>query len=184
MKPRPAGFTDWASTQVPVLVDASIDGRPRKLLVQANRNAFFYLLDRVTDEFITGRDFAKQTWAKGLDAKGHPILVPGMEPSADGVLVYPGLEGAANWPAPGYSPRTGLFYVQVQDEYAQVFYKVKGEYEPGRIFEGGGTRNPLGQEPRGVVKAIEPTTGKIRWEFIEQMSSNTAILTTATDLLF
>jgi alcohol dehydrogenase (cytochrome c) len=175
---------DWDSNQVPVLVDDEIDGRQRKLLVTANRNAFFYVLDRETGEFLRGREFAKQTWAKSLDERGRPIVIPGTEPTAEGALVYPGLEGAVNWPAPSYSPRMKLFYVQAQDDYAQVYYKQQPDHEPGRKFEGGGTRNVLGQEPRGVVKAIEATTGIVRWEFQEQTSSNCAILTTAAGLLF
>ncbi|HEY7087049.1 MAG TPA: PQQ-dependent dehydrogenase, methanol/ethanol family, partial [Tepidisphaeraceae bacterium] len=175
---------DWDSNEVPVLVDTAIDGKPRKLLVQANRNAFYYVLDRTNGEFIAGGAFAKQDWAKGLDEKGRPILVPGKEPTPEGVQVYPGLEGAVNWPAPSYSPRTGLFYVHAQDDYAQVFYKLKADYAPGRNYEGGGTRGVLGLESPGMVKAIEATTGKIQWEFKEQMSSNAAILTTASDLLF
>jgi alcohol dehydrogenase (cytochrome c) len=175
---------DWDSNQVPVLVDATIDGQPRKLLVQANRNAFFYVLDRTNGKFITGQAIAKQTWAKGLDENGRPVVIPGTEPTADGVLVYPGLEGAVNWPPPSYSPLTKLFYVHTQDDYAQVFYKGKADYAPGRNFEGGGTRNVQGQESPGIVKAIEATTGKIVWEFKEQGSSNAAILTTSSNLLF
>jgi alcohol dehydrogenase (cytochrome c) len=180
----PHDVHDWDSNQVPVLVDATLDGRARKLLVQANRNAFFYVLDRETGAFITGKPFAKQDWAERLDDRGRPVLIPGKEPSADGTLVHPGLEGAVNWPAPSYSPRTGLFYVHAQDDYAQVFYKLKGDYQPGSNFEGGGTRNVLGKEPYGAVKAIEATTGLVKWEFKEQMSSNASILTTATDVLF
>ena len=180
----PHDLHDWDSNQVPVLVDAAIDGRARKLLVQANRNAFFYVLDRATGEFLRGAEFAKQTWAKGLDARGRPILIPGKEPTAEGVLVYPGLEGAVNWPSPSYSPRTGLFYVQSLEDHGQVFYKLMSEYEPGQNFESGGTRNVLGSEPYGAVKAIEATTGKVRWEFRQQTSSNAAIVTTATDVLF
>ena len=180
----PHDLHDWDANQVPVLVDTNIAGKPRKLLVQANRNAFFYVLDRVTGEFITGRAFSKETWARGLDAKGRPILVPGKEPSADGTLVYPGLEGAVNWPSPSYSPLTGLFYVHAQVDYAQVFYKFKEDYQPGDQFNGGGARNVLGAEPHGAVKAIEATTGKVKWEFMEQTSSNGGILTTATGLLF
>jgi alcohol dehydrogenase (cytochrome c) len=180
----PHDVHDWDSSEVPLLIDAAVDGRPRKLLVQANRNAFFYVLDRVTGEFITGKAFSKQTWASGLDAKGRPILVPDKEPSADGVLVYPGLEGSVNWPSPSYSPRTGLFYVHSQEDYAQVFYKLKQDHQTGGNYEGGGTRNVLGAEPYGAVKAIEATTGNVKWEFREQTSSNAAILTTAAGLLF
>jgi alcohol dehydrogenase (cytochrome c) len=180
----PHDVHDWDANQVPVLVDTSIAGKPRKLLVQANRNAFFYVLDRETGGFITGKAFAKETWASGLDANGRPILLPNQEPSAEGTLVYPGLEGAVNWPSPSYSPRTGLFYVHAQDDYAQVFYKMNDDYKPGDQFNGGGTRNVLGAEPYGVVKAIEATTGTVKWEFREQTSSNGGILTTATGLLF
>jgi alcohol dehydrogenase (cytochrome c) len=180
----PHDVHDWDSAEVPVLVDAAIDGKPRQLLVQANRNAFFYVLDRTTGEFITGKAFAKETWASGLDAKGRPILLPNKEPNSDGVLVYPGLEGAVNWPSPAYNPRTGLFYVHAQDDYAQVYFKLKEEYEPGRNYVGGDTRNVLGAEPYGAVKAIEATTGTVKWEFKEETSSNAGILTTATGLVF
>ena len=175
---------DWDANQVPVLVDAKIGGKPRKLLAQANRNAFFYVLDRVTGQFIAGKAFAKETWASGLDANGRPVLIPGQEPSAEGTLVYPGLEGPVNWPSPSYSPRTGLLYVHAQDDYAQTFYKLPGDYQPGGHFEGGATRNVLGAEPPGAVKAIEATTGAVKWEFKEQMSSNGGILTTDSGLLF
>ena len=180
----PHDVHDWDSSEVPVLIDAPIDGKERKLLVQANRNSFFYVLDRATGQFITGKAFGKQTWAKGLDDKGHPILIPGKEPTSEGTLVYPGLEGSVNWPPPSYSPDTGLFYVHAQDNYAQVFYKQKADYKPGQGYNGGDTRNVLGAEPYGAIKAIEATTGKVKWEFKEELPSNSGILTTAGGLLF
>lgn len=180
----PHDVHDWDSAEVPVLIDAKVQGKPRKLLVQANRNAFFYVLDRATGQFITGKAFAKQTWATSLDANGRPILIPNKEPTAEGTLVYPGLEGSVNWPSPSYSPRTGLFYVHAQDDYAQVYYKAKADYAPGQDYTGGGGRNVLGAEPYGAVKAIEATTGTVKWEFREQASSDAAILTTATGLVF
>lgn len=180
----PHDVHDWDSAEVPLLIDAKVNNKSRKLLVQANRNAFFYVLDRETGEFMTGKAFAKQTWASGLDAKGRPILIPNKEPTADGTLVYPGLEGAVNWPSPSYSPLTGLFYVHSQDDYGQVYFKGRDTYQPGQDFTGGGARNVLGAEPYGAVKAIEATTGNVKWEFREQLSSNAAILTTAGGLLF
>jgi len=175
---------DWDSNQVPVLVDGEIAGKPRKLLVQANRNGFFYVLDRTNGEFITGQAFGKQTWATGLDSKGRPIELPNTRPTPEGVLVSPGLEGIVNWPSPSYSPVTKLFYVQAKEDQAQTFYKLKPNQEPGENYEGGGTRGVLGQEPYGVIKAIEATSGKVRWEFKEQTSSNCAVLTTRNGLLF
>jgi alcohol dehydrogenase (cytochrome c) len=180
----PHDLHDWDSNQVPVLIDATIDGKPRKLLVQANRNAFFYVLDRTTGEFLRGAEFSKQTWAKGLDPRGRPIVLPNTAPTPEGVLVYPGLDGAVNWPSPSYNPSLGLFYVQTNEDKGQVFYKMKANYEAGDNFEGGGTRNVLGEEPHGAVKAIEATTGKVRWKFWQSTSSNCAVLTTATGLLF
>jgi alcohol dehydrogenase (cytochrome c) len=180
----PHDVHDWDSCEVPLVIDATIDGQPRQLLAQANRNAFFYVLDRATGEFITGKAFARQNWASSLDAKGRPILSPGREPSPEGVLVYPGLEGSANWPPPAYSPRTGLFYVQGQDDYSQIYYKQKPSYSPGNNYEGGGGRNVLGAEPYGVVKAIEATTGTVKWEFKVQSSSDAGLLATATGLVF
>lgn len=180
----PHDVHDWDSDEVPVLLDAKIDGKPRKLLVQANRNAFYYVLDRATGEFITGKPFAKETWASGLDSKGRPILVPGKEPSREGTLVYPGLEGASNWPPPAYSPRTGLFYVHAQDDFGQIFYKQDADFAPRRDFEGGGGRNLLGAEPYGAVKALDATTGDVKWEFKEVTWSFSGLLATSTGLLF
>ncbi len=180
----PHDLHDWDSNQVPVLIDTELDGKPRKLLAHANRNAFFYLLDRTNGEFIAGAAMGKQTWAKGLDAKGRPILQPNTVPTPEGVLVYPGLEGLVNWPPPSYSPQTRLFYVQAKEDQGQVFYKLKGDYDDAPNYEGGGTRNVLGAESFGAIKAIDPTTAKVRWEFREQSSSNCAVLTTASGLLF
>jgi alcohol dehydrogenase (cytochrome c) len=180
----PHDVHDWDSDEVPLLIDAKIDGKPRKLLAQANRNSFFYVLDRATGQFITGKAIAKETWASGLDAKGRPILVPDKEPTLAGVLVYPGLEGSVNWPGPAYNPRTGLFYVHAQDDYGQVYFKSKSDFQTGRDFEGGGARNVLGAEPYGAIKAIEATTGDVKWEFKEQMSSYSGLLTTASGLVF
>src|SRR5262249_55281661 len=151
--------------QVPVLIDGIVNGRPRKLVLQANRNAFYYVLDRATGEFLSGVPFVKQTWASGLDARGRPIVLPNTEPTAEGTLVYPGLAGGRNWFSPSYSPSTKLFYVAAREEYGQYHFKVKAEYLPGSIFESGGTRNLAGVEQYGAVKALEAETGKPRWEF-------------------
>lgn len=183
----PHDVHDWDSNQIPVLVDAQIGGQPRKLLVKANRNAFYYVLDRTNGEFITGAPFSKQTWASGLDKKGRPILLPDKEPTAEGVLVYPGLEGATNWLSPAYNPMTGLFYVQTKEDYGQYYYKIPGPHMVAGHFENGGGRNVMGEEPYGALKAIEATTGKIRWEFRQQIpgvaSPNAGVLTTASGLV-
>ena len=111
----PHDVHDWDATQVPVLVDAVFRGKRRKLILFANRNGFYYVLDRQTGEFLTGTPFIKQTWAKGLDEKGRPIRLPNTFPTAEGTLVYPHVGGGTNWFSPSYNPATKLFYVAAQE---------------------------------------------------------------------
>src|SRR5262245_7379156 len=161
----PHDVYDWDANQVPVLIDGIVNGRTRKLVAQANRNAFYYVLDRETGKFLHGTPYVKQTWAQGLNSHGRPIRLANTEPTPEGTLVYPGQEGATNWFSPSYSPTTKLFYVQATENYGQVFYKLKPEYKPGELFEGGLSRNLAGVEAEGVVKALEAQTGKLQWEF-------------------
>ena len=122
---------DWDGTQTPVLIDGMVRGQKRKLLVTANRNAFYYVLDRTTGEFITGRPFAKQTWAKGLDDKGRPVVLPNTDPTPEGNYVCPDASGAANWGAPSYDASTGLFYVSVRETCA-TYTSVDKDRSPAR----------------------------------------------------
>src|SRR4029450_5082922 len=109
---------DYDSTQVPVLVDANWNGNARKLMLWGNRNGFFYVLDRVTGQFLLGRPFTKVNWASGLNATtGRPILTP--QPL--GQPTFPGPAGATNWYSPSYSPRTGVFYLSAWANYSTVF---------------------------------------------------------------
>ncbi|MCC6589015.1 MAG: PQQ-dependent dehydrogenase, methanol/ethanol family [Bryobacterales bacterium] len=173
---------DWDATHVPLLVDAPVRGQMRKLVVTPNRNAFYYVLDRVTGEFITGRPYAKQTWAKGLDDKGRPVLIPGMEPSEAGTLVWPSLNGATVWFSPSYSPATGLVYVSTR-EVGSIYYKREAEYKPGTFFAGGGeTRIPEKQQ-WGALRALEATTGKMAWEFKLRSAPWAGVLSTAGGLV-
>ena len=102
---------DYDAVQIPVLVDADWNGQPRKMLMWANRNGYFYVLDRVTGKFITGSAYAKINWSTGLDEAGRPMRAPNMSPTPAGTLIYPNLFGATNWYSPAYSPRTHLFYI-------------------------------------------------------------------------
>jgi alcohol dehydrogenase (cytochrome c) len=179
---------DWDANQVPVLIDANFNGQPRKMLMHANRNGFYYVLDRTNGKFLAGQQYAKQTWAKGLDVNGRPLVIPNLEPTAEGVLVYPGLEGSTNWLSPSYSPQTGLFYVQTKENYGQYYYKLPWDYVKGEHFENGGGRNVLGEEPYGALKALEATTGKLVWEFRQDVpgttSPNAGVMSTASGLVF
>ncbi len=178
----PHDVHDWDSNQIPVLVDAEINGRPRKLVVQANRNAFFYVLDRQTGEFILGAPYAKQTWAKGLDEKGRPLLVPNMEPSERGTLVYPSLQGSTNWASPSYSPQTGLLYVPVR-EMGSIYFKTPAEYRPGTYYTGGSEKR-LEEEAWGAVRAIDVKSGKKAWDFELPSPPWAGVLSTAGGLVF
>jgi alcohol dehydrogenase (cytochrome c) len=130
----------------------------------ANRNAFYYVLDRASGEFVSGRAYAKQTWAKGLDDNGRPMVIPNTEPSEAGTLVWPNLNGATVWFSPAYSPPLSLFYVAVR-ELGAIYYKREAEYKPGTFFAGGGQGDIPNGEYSGAIRALEPTTGEIRWEF-------------------
>ncbi|MGH9665683.1 MAG: acido-empty-quinoprotein group A, partial [Bryobacteraceae bacterium] len=110
-QPSPHDTHDWDAVQTPVLFDGTIDGKPRKLLAQASRNGYFFVLDRETGKNVVTSEFVKTNWALGVDAKGQPIPNPAKMPQTDGALVCPNQGGAANWPPPSFSPQTGLFYI-------------------------------------------------------------------------
>jgi alcohol dehydrogenase (cytochrome c) len=188
----PHDGADWDAVQIPVLVDADWNGQPRKLLYWANRNGFFYVLDRATGEFLRGAPFVKQNWATGLDDKGRPLLAA----LPEGAPVYPGVQGGTNWYSPSYSPRTGLFYVSAWDDYSSVFTRQRMDHVPGQRFMGGRARSgtpPLRRGPlntwteeagHGAVIALDPRTGERKWGYEMHDVTDAGILTTASDLLF
>jgi alcohol dehydrogenase (cytochrome c) len=188
----PHDAADWDAVQIPVLVNENWNGTPRKLLLWANRNGFFYVLDRATGKFLSGRPFVKQNWAKGLDDNGRPMLT-GL---AEGASVYPGVQGGTNWYSPSYSPRTRLFYISAWDNYSTIFTKQPMEYVPGRRFMGGRARSAVPALRRGpintwteeggygAVVAMDPRTGEKKWEFKMHDVTDAGILTTASDVLF
>ena len=180
----PHDVHDWDAIQVPILADLRMGGETRKVMMWANRNAFYYTLDRVTGEFLVGKPFAKQTWAEGLDSNGRPIRVPDTFPTPEGTLVSPPVGGGTNWFSPAYSPRTELFYVQAYDG-EDVFYKRDEDYVEGEQFTGGGFEAPLPTDAyQSAIRAIDPKTGDIRWEFQIQPRSTAGIMATAGDLVF
>jgi len=178
----PHDVHDWDANQIPLLVDAEVGGRPRALVVTANRNGFFYALDRRTGAFVYGTPYAKQTWAKGLDDTGRPIEIAGMEPSEKGTLVYPSLQGSTNWASPSYSPATGMVYVPVR-EMGSVYFKTPTEYRPGTYFTGGSEKR-LDDESWGAVRAIDVKTGKKMWDFALPSPPWAGVMATAGGLVF
>jgi alcohol dehydrogenase (cytochrome c) len=190
---------DYDSVQVPVLADMQWQGRPRKVMLWANRNGLFYALDRTTGQFLKGTPFVEVTWMNGFDEKGRPMRIPGKVPTPEGTLIYPGNHGGTNWNNPSFSPRTGLFYVGAWAGYGSTFKKLDDEYTEGRRYVGGGqtsaipggattpqpptnTRNET--EGYGAIRALDAVTGERKWEFKMNDVTDGGILTTASDLLF
>ena len=180
----PHDVHDWDAIQIPVLADIELDDEPRQAMLWANRNGFYYTLDRATGEFLVGKPFALQTWAEGLDSTGRPIRVPGMFPSADRTVVAPTAGGATNWWSPAVSPRTGLLYVNAFDGEGQFFLRDE-DYVEGERYTAGGVQSPQPMDNyRSAIRAIDPATGDVRWEFEMQPRARSGVLTTAGDLVF
>jgi alcohol dehydrogenase (cytochrome c) len=174
---------DWDSNQIPVLLDANYQGEERKLLAMANRNAFYYLLDRKTGEYLQATPYVKQTWAERIDDKGRPIELPNTEPTIEGTLVYPSLQGATNWFSPSYHPGAGMLFVAVR-EMGAYYYKSEVEYEPGKPFMGGGEQALAGDQAKGSIKAIDALSGEIAWSFDIHSPPWSGVLSTAGGLVF
>ena len=166
-----------------MLLDAQVRGRNRKLVLTANRNAFYYVLDRTTGEFVLGKAFAKQTWTNGLDDRGKPIRLPNNAPTVEGTLVYPSLQGGTNWFSPSYHPGAGLFYLAVR-EMGSYYFKAKADYQPGAFFMGGGERALDGDQSYGAIRALDALTGQMKWEFRLQSPPWAGVLSTAGGLVF
>jgi alcohol dehydrogenase (cytochrome c) len=189
---------DYDAVQIPVLVNTNWKGAPRKLMLWGNRNGFFYVLDRATGKYLAGHPYIKLNWASGLDANGSPIATP--QPA--GQPTFPGSVGATNWYSPSFSPRTGLFYLPIWENFATVFEGFHADYHEGQRFTGGanigpipGAENPGGTRTgpinvstealgTGAVIALDPATGEKKWKFDMHDVNTGGILTTASDLLF
>ena len=190
---------DYDSVQIAVLADLEIENfSSGKLMLWANRNGFFYVLDRVTGEFILGNPFVRVNWASGLDESGRPIETP----QPPGATTYPCVGGGTNWYSPSYSPSTQLFYVSAWENCGAVFRPVEAEYRPGQRFLGGRPTSPnpgapglagLSRGPinnwteeagSGAVLAIDPRTGERRWQYDLTDVTTAGVLTTASDVLF
>ena len=178
---------DWDSTQVPVLADIPWQGRPRKVMLWANRNGMFYVLDRTSGQFLLGKPFVKVNWATGFDEQGRPMRTPGIEPTQAGTLVYPGNQGGTNWYNPSFSPRTGLFYIPAWENSSSIY--VKGEEPPdfvdGKMFTGAFPSFNKNPDEFAAIRAIDPQTGEKKWDYrLSAPSTEAGILTTASDVLF
>lgn len=179
---------DWDSNQTPVLTELVVPGGKRKVIGWANRNGFYYLLDRSTGEFLLGKPFVKQTWAKGLDPKGRPILAEGGRPTRKGALVYPGVAGGTNWQSPAFHPGLGLMFIPAT-EGSSIFTnsppEKPEEHQPGTLFVASGA---ITEELEPTIKAIDLATGDPRWEYhsprTHGIGGRSGLLATGGDLVF
>ena len=179
----PHDVHDYDSTEIPVLIDATWDGKPRKLLVHANRNGFLYLLDRTDGKFLSTRPFGTVTWAKAVGADGRPVVNPDAVPNSTGTQVCPGAIGLTNWFSPSYHPGTKLLYVATSTE-CDIFTGAAQPYRMGHDFIGSiEVPDPI-ERPSGALKAFDPLTGAEKWQFKYFSSPNGGALSTAGDVVF
>jgi alcohol dehydrogenase (cytochrome c) len=161
----PHDVWDWDANENPVLLDAVFRGRPRKLLVQANRNGFYYILDRVTGEFLHAKPFVKKLdWTSGLDDKGRPKVIPEKIPTPAGTKVCPSVRGASNWMSPTYSPATGLFYVVTLEQCDLIVASAK-EPVPASGFRGTGNEGIPTEPGKFYLRALDVLSGDLKWEY-------------------
>jgi PQQ-dependent dehydrogenase (methanol/ethanol family) len=183
----PHNTNDWDATQTPMLVDADFQGKPRKLLLQANRNGFFYVLDRLTGDFLTGAPFIRNmTWSSGLEPKtGRPIIKADPAPTTEGTRVCPEGAGATNWPSASFYPPTGQFLV-FATEACHIFVKNEEPFALGKSFYQGSERQSPGDETKKFLRALDVQTGKIAWEIpnIGGGSLDSGLMTTAGGFVF
>ena len=175
----PHDLHDWDATEPFLLVDATYGGRPRKLLLQANRNGFFYVLDRVTGELLLGKPFIRKlNWASGIDADGKPQLLPANKPTTTGIKTCPAVRGATNWYATAFNPDTRLFYVMAVEDCSIYKQSQRGGYEGYRAPDDPGLK---------YLRALNIETGEVVWE-IPQVGTPemnySGVLSTAGGLLF
>ena len=182
----PHDLWDWDAQQPPVLVDAEWHGQPRKLLLQANRNGFFYVLDRVTGTLLLATPFVHNlTWAREIGADGRPQLIEGQAPTAQGTRVCPAVEGATNWFSTSFSASTGLYYVQALEK-CTIFSRSPQMWRPGQSYYSGQTRRVPDEPGQKFLRAIDVRTGEVRWEVPQVGRASTwgGTLATAGGLVF
>lgn len=181
----PHDLFDYDATETPVLLDVSYDGQPRKLLVQANRNGFLYVLDRVNGKFLSAVPFIKKlNWAKAINAEGKPMRT-GIQPSPEGTQICPGFTGATNWYSPAYNPDRHLFYFLALDDCGTFFLKPE-KFSEGRPYYATGVRRPQGTKREKILMAYNLDTRSFEWRYLQtgEGDSSGGVMTTAGDLVF
>lgn len=181
----PHDLYDYDGEETPVLVDRIYQGQPRKLLIEANRNGFIYILDRTNGKFLSATKFADPlNWAKGIDAQGRPIFSD-VKPSDNGTLTCPGEAGATNWYSPAYNEETQLFYFLALDD-CTVNYTAPEKFEEGKEYYATGARHAPNGRGKKKLLAFDPSSGKFAWinPQVGRVHSWGGVMTTATGLVF
>jgi alcohol dehydrogenase (cytochrome c) len=177
---------DWDAQQPAVLVDTIWEGQPRRLLLHANRNGFFYVLDRTNGQLLLAQPLVKKlTWAREIGADGRPVENPDQRPTPEGTRICPSLNGATNWFSTAFNPATGLYYVQTLEQCA-IFTKRPVEWAAGQSFWGGATRSSPDDIPQNILRAVDIETGQSAWELPQTGPGNSwgGTLATASSLVF
>jgi alcohol dehydrogenase (cytochrome c) len=169
---------DWDAVEIPVLVDGNFNGKQRKMLMQASRNGYFFVLDRTNGKSLLTVPYGPVNWSLGIDKQGRPIPNPAKEPARDGRLIAPDEAGMTNFRSPSFDPKTGLFIVNAHPSWSIYFAKP----EDGTYGWAGADYGVWG---KGVLKAIDYQTGKIRWSHeLGPGGSGTGVLTTDSGVTF
>jgi len=175
----PHDLHDWDAAEPLVLVDAKYQGRDRKLLLQANRNGFFYVLDRTNGQLLLGKPFVKKlNWASGIGPDAKPELLPANQTTKDGVKACPSVRGATNWYSTSFHPGTNLYYVMAVEDCSIYTQSQRGGYA--------GYRDPSDSGLK-YLRALDIATGDVVWEIPQigpQEANYSGVLTTAGGLLF
>ena len=162
----PHDLFDYDATETPVLIDAVFRGQPRKLVVEANRNGFLYVLDRIDGKFLSATGFVeKLNWASGIDSSGRPIRTD-IKPSPAGTRVCPGFAGATNWYAPSFNPSTGLFYFLALENCDLYLLKPR-KFEPGKTYYSTGVRHSEGDHGQKILLAFSLEGDKPAWRYVQ-----------------
>ena len=171
---------DWDATQVPVMIDTG----GKQLIAQANRNGFFYILDRTNGKLLSATAYGKTTWSDGKDAEGRPVANKDSSPTPAGRTVCPGALGTTNWMSPSFDSQTGLFYVTARDQ-CDLFSTAAQPYQAGHAYYGSAYFPSDEAEPYvGAVRAIDIASRKVKWEFRHTSPTWSGVLSTAGGLLF
>jgi alcohol dehydrogenase (cytochrome c) len=181
----PHDIADWDATEPMLLVDAAWEGKPLKLLLQANRNGFFYVFDRIEGTLLLAKPFVKKlNWAKGIGKDGRPEMIPLEKTANGGSLICPSQDGATNWYSSSYNPATGLMYVETLEK-CNIYVQRPVDWQAGRGYLGGNSRPVPNEVPQKILRAIDVRTGKVVWELPQTGPANTwgGTLATATGLV-